>query len=62
MILYMAVTCDKYELPLAVADSTIQLAGMVGVRETTIRSNIVRHCKRSHFKMKFMRIEVDDND
>lgn len=34
--LYMAVTKDKYELPIAVADSVSELAEMVHVKPTTI--------------------------
>lgn len=38
--LFMMVTSDKYELPLAVADSLAELAKMVGVKAQSIRSAI----------------------
>lgn len=34
--LYVATTHDKYELPIAVADSTRELAEMLGVKRETI--------------------------
>lgn len=34
--LYMAVTKDKYELPIAVADSVSELAEMMKMKPTTI--------------------------
>lgn len=40
MKLYMKVTKDKYELPLAVADSAKELAAMVGTKENTVNSCI----------------------
>ena len=37
MRLYMAITLDKYELPVAVADSINELATLVNVKHSTIR-------------------------
>ena len=34
--LYIATTKDKYELPIAVADSVSELAKMLGMKSTTI--------------------------
>lgn len=34
--LYVATTTDKYELPIAVADSTRELANMLGMKRETI--------------------------
>lgn len=34
--LYVATTKDKYELPIAVADSVSELATMLGMKPTTI--------------------------
>lgn len=56
--LYMKVTRDIYELPLAVADSTEELAQMVGARRNTIDSVISHKPKRSiYHKVEW----VDDN-
>lgn len=40
--LYLWVTSDKYELPLAVADSMEELARMAGVTVGTVTSSISR--------------------
>lgn len=44
MVVYMKVTSDKYELPLAIADSIVDLAEMCGIKPNSIYS------KMSHFK------------
>lgn len=36
MYVWMAVTPDEYELPIAVADSALELAQMMGTTETAI--------------------------
>lgn len=61
MKLYLCVTRDKYELPVAVADSPKELAEMRGVSNTTILSAI------SHVKSGFTGnsiyklVEVEDD-
>ena len=40
--LYLLVTTDKYELPLAVADSKEELAQIAGVSVGTISANLSR--------------------
>ena len=42
MILYVAVTNDRYELPIAVAETQTELAIMVGVNISTICKQIKR--------------------
>ena len=37
MYLYMKVTRDKYELPVAIADSAAELARILGVKVQTVR-------------------------
>lgn len=39
---YMKVTGDKYELPIAIADTAAELARIVGVHKSTIWSQISR--------------------
>lgn len=46
---YMMVTLDKYELPLAVADTAPELAEMVGVQVQTIYAAI---CRKKNQKKK----------
>lgn len=57
MKLWLEVTKDKYELPLAVADSAKELAQMVGTTESNVRSNFYKRAEKSRFQ----RIIVDDN-
>lgn len=60
--LYMKVTSDIYELPLAVADSTEELAQMVGARRNTIDS-IICHAKDGKRKRsKYCKVEWIDDD
>ena len=52
--LYLQVTCDKYELPLVVAESQEELALICGVSRNTIASSLHRQrrgeCRRSQFR------------
>lgn len=49
MIVFMKVTRDKYELPIAIADSIPELAKITGTNENTIKSAI-SHCKNGRRK------------
>lgn len=53
---YAAVTADKYELPLAVADSVPELARMTGRSEGTIYACISHGRSGKNTGMKFIRI------
>ncbi len=59
--LFMLVTKDKYELPLAVADTRKELGKMLGVSPVTIANSITRARKDGH-KSKYVRVEFPDND
>ena len=54
--LYMAVTKDKYELPIAVADSVSELAEMVHVKPTTISFYLATG------RPGFVKVDVSDED
>ena len=43
MKLYIKTTKDKYELPVAVADSVEELAKMIGLTKASVASMITRH-------------------
>ena len=52
MTVYMAVTADKFELPVAVADTAEELAQMLGVKAQSVRvgvggykNNVLRRTK-----------------
>lgn len=60
MKLYLKVTKDKYELPVAVADSPRELAKMIGVSRDTIFSAL-SHVKAGQVRSSTYKIvEVED--
>lgn len=56
--LYMAVTKDKYELPIAVADSTKELAIMLGLPHKTVSMYM---CKSMQGRGGFRKVYVGDD-
>lgn len=69
--LYLAVTADRYELPIAVADSAIGLARMVGRPVDAVYQGCTRSRHRKDPEkttpvpagsMRYYRITVDLND
>lgn len=59
-MLYLAVTADEYELPIAVRDTAPQLAAAIGVTTTAIYNAIYRENTGSCSKMRIRRIELED--
>ena len=60
--LYLKVTSDKYELPLVVADSAIELAEKLGVSRNLVYSHI-SHMRNGNVKKSSIHVvEVDDDD
>lgn len=55
MILYVRTTADKYELPIAVADSIEELAEMLKIKRHTVQVNFSK--KISHW----YKVEVEDD-
>lgn len=55
---YMLTTADKYELPLAVADSIFELARMTGITYETIRQGLDR--SRRGKKSKWVMVQIDE--
>lgn len=64
MKLYICVTHDEYELPIAVADSTKELAQMLGVKSKTIVESLcrVRNGTRGWCRYKEIEIEEEKGD
>lgn len=56
---YMEVTKDKYELPVAVADSAKELGALIGLDAATIYS-VMYHCKIKGFKCKYIKVDLED--
>lgn len=61
MKVYMMVTKDEYELPLAVADSAKELAEITGRSVNTIRSAICHFKRRGGFSI-YRKVEVEDDE
>lgn len=59
--LYMKITRDEYELPVAVADSVIELAKMLGVKPNTISRSLSRQ-KKHERKSCYKRIEITEDE
>lgn len=58
MTLYMKVTRDKYELPIAVADTKAELARIVGVSLSSISHSL----RGPGIRKAYVEVEVDDED
>lgn len=57
--LFVATTKDKYELPIAVADSTKELAELLGMEHKTVSMYM---CKSNSHRSGFYKICVEDED
>ena len=62
MYLYMKVTRDKYELPVAIADSAAELARMVGVKVQTVRECTTPSRVRNGTNGCYRKVFVEDDD
>lgn len=59
MVLYMKVTNDKYQLPVAVADTAKELAKLFNTTPNVISASISRQ-RAGKGKGTYYRVEVDD--
>ena len=46
MVVYVAVTPDRYELPIAVGDTALELAQMLGITRQAVFKTIWRHAEK----------------
>lgn len=60
--MYMAVTTDKYELPIAIGDTAGELGKIVGVSPNTIHSSISKNLSGKTRKMRFVKVKIDDEE
>lgn len=62
MTVWMEVSKDEYELPVAIADSVRELAAYRGISPSTIRASIsaYKHGRMKH--LKYHCIEIDDEE
>lgn len=56
MILYLRTTTDKYELPIAVAESATELARLLGTTKGCVYSSL------SHKRPGWYKLEVEENE
>lgn len=62
MRLYMAVTQDKYEFPIAIADTQQKLAMMLGIEKNTIASSLSKARKGEIKNSRFKEVVIDEAD
>lgn len=66
MTLYMLVTADKYEFPLAVRDSVVEIADLLGRSRydvyATISKKQVSKYPYNGFKYRIIKVEIDEED
>lgn len=66
MRVYMIVTADKYELPLAVRDSVGEIADLLGRHRGEIQTMITRKYvsqgKYNGFRYRVIRVNIDEED
>lgn len=60
MKLYLMVSNDEYELPMAVADSAAELSRITGWKLGTIKSFISHYRAGTIKKSRFHRVEVEE--
>lgn len=59
MKLYLAVTADRYELPVGLFDSLKELSQHYGMTSKCMNSYIYRGCARKKENIKFIKVEID---
>ena len=59
---YMAVTNDRYELPLGIGDTLGELEKATGIKRESISSMMChyKHNKGGHHKHKFIKVVIED--
>lgn len=61
MTIWMKVTDDKYELPVMVAESQMELASMLGISPNTIASSMSHHRATGGYTP-YRRIEIEEGE
>ena len=62
MTFYIAVTPDEYELPMAVAETTEELARLMGVSGGTIRSHLYKVKSGIVKKPRYEKVVIEEDD
>lgn len=61
MTVWLYVTKDKYELPLAVADSLPLLAKQLGITTNAIHS-AMSHSRTKGYKCRYIKVVIDEKE
>ncbi len=61
MTIWMKVSDDKYELPVMIADTQLELANMLGISPNTIASSMSHNRARGVYTP-YRRIEIEEGD
>lgn len=61
MTVYMAVTEDKYELPVAIADSPSELGELCGCKGQLI-SSCISHARKRGSRSRFVKVELSEEE
>lgn len=61
MKVYIHVTRDKYELPLAIADSPSELARITGANRGTVASTLSLFRSGKYKHPQYQEVEIDDD-
>lgn len=61
MNIWLKVTNDKYELPVAVADSAEELAKLCGVKVNNIHSSR-SHAKARGHKTRYLKVQINEKE
>lgn len=62
MKVYMEITKDEYQLPVAVADTVKDLAKKIGTRANSISSALCKQRKGVHIKSRYIEVELDEEE
>lgn len=60
-VIYMEVTKDEYELPVAVADSVTELARLVGIGKSGVSKGI-SYAERYGARCKYIKVVLEDDE
>jgi hypothetical protein len=64
--IYMAVTADKYELPVAVADTALGLDRLLGLYQNRVLEAIAKGIKCTKLsdgqRVKFVKVPIEDDE
>lgn len=61
-MIWMAVTADKYELPIIVEKTSILLAEKLGVSQNTVRTSEKNHRSGKHTGYRIVKLNVDEDE